>query len=79
MKKEFDAVEWMRRRRTQIDEEDKGLTWAKKRQKTREEILRDPVLARLSTEIAAPGTAAPKAPKQRIMPGEHNRKRPRRS
>ena len=59
MNRGFDAVAWMRRRRTQIDEEDEGLTWARKRQKTREEVLRDPVLAQLSTEIVARGKAGP--------------------
>lgn len=59
MRKESDAVAWMRRRRTQIDEEDEGLTWAKKRQKTREEVLRDPVLAQLSAETAARDKAGP--------------------
>lgn len=47
MKRTFDAVAWMRRRRAQIDEEDAALTWAQKRQKTHEEVLRDPLLAPL--------------------------------
>jgi len=59
MKKTFDAVSWMRRRRTQIDEEDAPLTWAQKREKTREQVLRDPVLARLCVEIVVPDKAAP--------------------
>lgn len=45
MKKTFDAVQWMRQRRAQIDEEDRGLSWDEKRQKTRECVLRDPILA----------------------------------
>jgi hypothetical protein len=50
MKKTFDAVAWMRRRRTEIDEEDEGLTWAQKRHKTHEQVLPDPVLAQLCKE-----------------------------
>jgi len=34
MKKMFDAVEWMRRRRTEIDKEDEGLTWEERSRKT---------------------------------------------
>ena len=32
MKKEFDAVAWMRIRRAKIDEEDHGLSWEEKRE-----------------------------------------------
>jgi hypothetical protein len=60
MKKAFDAVAWMRRRRTQIDEEeDRGLTWTQKRQKTHEEVLQDPVLGRLCSETVVPDKARP--------------------
>ena len=34
MKKAFDAVAWMRRRRTEIDKEDEGLTWEERSRKT---------------------------------------------
>jgi hypothetical protein len=34
MKKTFDAVEWMRRRRAEIDREDEGLTWEERSRKT---------------------------------------------
>ncbi len=54
MKKAFDAVSWMRQRRTQIDEEDATLTWAEKRQKTHEQVLRDPILSQLSKRTRAP-------------------------
>jgi hypothetical protein len=54
MKKAFDAVSWMRRRRTEIDEEDTGLTWAQKREKTHEQVLRDPILSELSKKTVAP-------------------------
>ncbi|MDD2715192.1 MAG: hypothetical protein PHW04_04785 [Candidatus Wallbacteria bacterium] len=42
MKKTFDAVEWMRKRREEIDREDSGLTWAEKCRKTREILESDP-------------------------------------
>jgi hypothetical protein len=50
MKKTFDAVQWMRRRRAEIDEEDRGLSWEEKRCKTREIVMRDPILAPLCTQ-----------------------------
>lgn len=63
MKKAFDAVAWMRRRRTQIDEEeDRGLTWTQKRQKTHEEVLQDPVLGQLCSETVVPDKARHRAP-----------------
>jgi len=59
MKKAFDSVSWMRRRRAQIDEEDATLTWAQRRRKTHEQVLQDPVPARLCEETALPGKGAP--------------------
>ncbi len=54
MKKAFDAVSWMRQRRTEIDEEDAPLTWTEKREKTHEQVLRDPILSQLSEKTVAP-------------------------
>jgi hypothetical protein len=54
MKRAFDAVSWMRQRRTQIDEEDATLTWAQKREKTHEQVLQDPILSQLSEKTPAP-------------------------
>lgn len=54
MKKTFDAVQWMRQRRTEIDEEDRGLTWDEKRRKTHEIVMRDPVLASLCVQTKYP-------------------------
>ncbi len=54
MKKPFDAVAWMRERRTQIDEEDKGLTWEEKRRKTREVVENDPLWQNLRTRFIEP-------------------------
>ena len=59
MKKTFDAVAWMRQRRTQIDEQDAALTWTQKRQRTHEEVLRDPLLARLCAQTVLPQKAGP--------------------
>ncbi|MCL6548811.1 MAG: hypothetical protein K6T30_07860 [Alicyclobacillus sp.] len=54
MEKAFDAVQWMRKRRAEIDEEDRGLTWSEKRQKTHEIVMRDPLLALLCKRIMTP-------------------------
>ncbi|MBM4330970.1 MAG: hypothetical protein FJ117_07040 [Deltaproteobacteria bacterium] len=54
MKKTFDAVAWMRRRRVEIDEEDQGLSWVEKRKKTRELIERDPLWDRLKSRLVEP-------------------------
>ena len=64
MNKTFDAVAWMRRRRTQIDEEDRRLTWAQKRERAHEEILQDPLLAPLSAQTAMPEKVARRARKK---------------
>jgi hypothetical protein len=40
MKKSFDAVDWMRARRAEIDEEDRSLSWEQKREKTRQLLAR---------------------------------------
>lgn len=47
MKKSFDAVAWMRKRRTEIDAEDQGLTWKEKRDKTLKLLEDDPAWTRL--------------------------------
>ncbi len=58
MKKRFDAVSWMRQRRAKIDDEDASLTWIQKREKTRDQVLQDPILFRLSEETIAPDRTA---------------------
>lgn len=65
MKKPFKAVEWMRARRRQIDEEDQGLSWADKRNRTHQAVSRDPVFKRLAKRVKVPattGTAVGEAP-----------------
>ena len=51
MKKTFDAVAWMRRRRAEIDKEDEGLSWKEKDEKTRRLLKTDPLWIRLKTRI----------------------------
>ena len=43
MRKGFDAVAFMRRRREEIDREDEGLTWEERVRKTRELLRNDPL------------------------------------
>ena len=51
MKKTFDAVAWMRKRRTEIDEEDQRLSWEEKRKKTRKILERDPLWLKLKKRV----------------------------
>lgn len=59
MKKDFDAVGWMRARRAKIDEEDQGLSWEEKRQKTRQLLEADPLWLRLKNRIVEPAGTPP--------------------
>jgi len=52
--KTFDAVAWMRTRRSQIDEEDRGLSWEEKHAKTRRLLKDDPLWLRLKDPIVEP-------------------------
>ncbi|HSW44206.1 MAG TPA: hypothetical protein VLM89_01385 [Phycisphaerae bacterium] len=61
MTKTFDAVQWMRQRRAQIDEEDHGLSWEEKRLRTRQIIRQDPLLASLGGKVVSPETLHPLA------------------
>lgn len=56
MKKTFDAVVWMRKRRAEIDEEDKGLSWEEKRKKTRHILESDPLWRKLKNRLVEPTT-----------------------
>jgi len=71
MKKRFDAVAWMRQRRTQIDEEDSVLTWPQKRQRTHEQVLQDPLLAPLCREVVAPEKAGLRTRRKRLSSAHH--------
>jgi hypothetical protein len=44
----------MRQRRTEIDREDEGLSWQKKREKTRRPLEHDPVWLRLKHRVVKP-------------------------
>jgi len=79
MKKRFDAVAWMRRRRTQIDEEDGALTWAQKHQRTHEQVLQDPVLAPLCGEVVVPEKAGLRTRRTLLSSAGRKRTRARRS
>ncbi len=57
MKKEFDAVAWMRTRRAKIDEEDQGLSWEEKREKTRRLLEADPLWLRLKSRAVDPASS----------------------
>lgn len=54
MKKTFDAVDWMRKRRAEIDEEDKGLSWGEKHKKTRYLLESDPLWRKLKNRLVEP-------------------------
>jgi hypothetical protein len=51
MMKRFDAVEWMRKRREEIDEEDGGLTWEERRDKTLKLLHDDPLWKRIEKRV----------------------------
>jgi hypothetical protein len=72
LKKTFDAVTWMRRKRTEIDEEDRGLSWEEKRQKTRNLLEKDPLWLKLKRRLVEPDGAP--AETSRKYKGEHNEK-----
>ena len=55
MDKTFDAVAFMRKRREQIDEEDAGLTWQERTDKTRALLEDDPLWQRLRGRAVQPG------------------------
>jgi hypothetical protein len=52
--KTFDSVGWMRKRREKIDEEDQGLTWGQKHEKTCQLIENDPLWLRLKDRAVKP-------------------------
>lgn len=52
MKKKFDAVSWMRKKRELIDKEDSELTWEEKEQKTHSVVANDPLWQKLKTRVA---------------------------
>ena len=59
MKKSFDAVAFMRRRREEIDREDEGLSWEERARKTRELLKDDPHWRYLKKREAEPASPEP--------------------
>ena len=55
--KSFDAVAWMRKRRMEIDEEDKELSWAEKTEKTLQLLENDLLWERLKSRVTKQGSA----------------------
>lgn len=53
MDKTFDAVAWMRKRRTEIDQQDQGLSWGERFQKTRKMLEADPLWKRFKGCVSA--------------------------
>ncbi len=69
MKKAFDAVTWMRKRREEIDKEDQGLSWEEKHEKTRKLVEKDPLwlgLRKRLVEATSVPVGKTKAPKQKV-------------
>jgi hypothetical protein len=69
--KTFDAVSWMRTRRSQIDEEDRGLSWEKRHAKTRRLLEKDPLWLRLKDRVLEPSSSlsiALSASKEKYVP-----------
>lgn len=56
MKKTFDAVAFMRKRRAEIDREDEGLSWKEKSEKTARIVEKDPLWQRLKDRVVQPTT-----------------------
>src|SRR4030042_1173213 len=54
VKKIFDAVGWMRKRREEIDKEDEGLSWEEKNEKTRKLIEQEPLWFSLKKRLVKP-------------------------
>jgi len=55
----FDAVAFMRRRREEIDREDKGLSWEERAHKTRELTKDSPFWRHLKDRVAEPAVLEP--------------------
>ena len=69
MAKGFDAVAWMRARRTEIDREDEGLTWPERNRKTLEVLQHDPLWERLKGRVIGPLPVADPSLEPTQLPG----------
>jgi hypothetical protein len=54
MNSDFHAVEFMRRRRAEIEKEDEGLTWEQRSEKTLRLLANNPRWLRLRRRLAKP-------------------------
>jgi hypothetical protein len=54
MSKDFDSVAFMRRRREEIDREDRDLSWEERSRKTRKLLQNDPLWLYLKDRLAEP-------------------------
>ena len=62
MKKAFDAVAFMRKRREEIDQEDIELTWEEKSRRTLDRLKGDPLWERVKDRVVPTGTPLSKQP-----------------
>ena len=72
MKRTFDAVAWMRKRREEIDKEDHGLSWEEKHEKTRKLLEKDPLWLGLKKRLVQPASVPvgkTKGHKRRVTEG----------
>ena len=74
MKKSFDAVAWMRRRREEIDEEDNELSWAQKKEKTKKLLENDPLWKKLKDRLVEPISTPVRAVREKQE--EYDQKKP---
>ena len=74
MKKSFDAVDWMRKRRTEIDKEDQKLSWEEKNEKTRKLLENDRLWLRLKNRLVEPTSISVGSTKRHK--GKFNEKHP---
>lgn len=58
MTKPFDAVAWMRKRRTEIEQEEEGLSWQERFGRTTEALRGDPLWEQLTARAVRPGLRA---------------------
>jgi hypothetical protein len=61
MSEGFHAVEWMRKKRAAVDEEDRGLTWPEKARRTGDLLEQDPLWQRLRGRVVQPAATSKKA------------------
>jgi hypothetical protein len=58
MKKKFDAVGWMRKRRIEIDRQTEGMSWEQRAREIRKSLQGDPLWERLRGRTTVPKQSA---------------------